>query len=94
MRAFNELVAEKGHTGLTVREIAGCATINRANFYAHFADKMSSSITSLVSSIPSVEVPRGAFMGVSALDIRRPGASGPWRPPQSRSTEPELSPTA
>ena len=37
--AFNELVAEKGHTGLTVREIAGRATINRATFYAHFADQ-------------------------------------------------------
>jgi len=39
VRAFNELVAEKGHTGLTVREIAGRATINRATFYAHFADQ-------------------------------------------------------
>jgi AcrR family transcriptional regulator len=39
VRAFNELVAEKGHAGLTVREIAGRATINRATFYAHFADQ-------------------------------------------------------
>ena len=39
VRAFNELVAEKGHTGLTVREIAARATINRATFYAHFADQ-------------------------------------------------------
>ena len=39
VRAFNELVAEKGHTGLTVSEIAGRATINRATFYAHFADQ-------------------------------------------------------
>jgi AcrR family transcriptional regulator len=39
VRAFNELVAEKGHTRLTVREIAGRATINRATFYAHFADQ-------------------------------------------------------
>jgi len=39
VRAFNDLVAEKGHTGLTVREIAGRATINRATFYAHFADQ-------------------------------------------------------
>lgn len=39
VRAFNELVAEKGHTGLTVREIAGRATINRATFYAHFVDQ-------------------------------------------------------
>jgi AcrR family transcriptional regulator len=37
VRAFNELVAEKGHTGLTVQEIAERATINRATFYAHFA---------------------------------------------------------
>jgi AcrR family transcriptional regulator len=39
VRSFNELVAEKGHTGLTVQEIAGRATINRATFYAHFADQ-------------------------------------------------------
>jgi AcrR family transcriptional regulator len=39
VRAFNELVAEKGHTGLTVQEIAGRATINRATFYAHFSDQ-------------------------------------------------------
>ena len=39
VRAFNELVAEKGHTGLTVQEIAERATINRATFYAHFSDQ-------------------------------------------------------
>ncbi|HSK99717.1 MAG TPA: TetR/AcrR family transcriptional regulator [Rubrobacteraceae bacterium] len=37
--AFNELVAEKGHAGLTVQEIAERATVNRATFYAHFADQ-------------------------------------------------------
>jgi AcrR family transcriptional regulator len=39
VRAFNELVAEKGHSGLTVQEIAERATINRATFYAHFTDQ-------------------------------------------------------
>lgn len=39
VRAFHELVAEKGHTGLTVQEIAERATVNRATFYAHFADQ-------------------------------------------------------
>jgi AcrR family transcriptional regulator len=39
VRAFNELVAQKGHTGLTVQEIAERATINRATFYAHFTDQ-------------------------------------------------------
>ncbi len=39
VRAFGELVAEKGHTGLTVQEIVERATINRATFYAHFADQ-------------------------------------------------------
>ena len=39
VRAFNQLVAEKGHTGLTVQEIAERATINRATFYAHFSDQ-------------------------------------------------------
>jgi AcrR family transcriptional regulator len=39
VRAFNDLVGEKGHTGLTVQEIAERATINRATFYAHFADQ-------------------------------------------------------
>jgi AcrR family transcriptional regulator len=39
VRAFNELLAEKGHAGLTVQEIAERATINRATFYAHFRDQ-------------------------------------------------------
>ena len=39
VRAFNELMAEKGHAGLTVQEIAERATINRATFYAHFKDQ-------------------------------------------------------
>src|SRR3712207_9556802 len=39
VKAFNELVAEKGHTGLNVQEIAERATINRATFYAHFTDQ-------------------------------------------------------
>lgn len=39
VRAFNELLAEKGHAGLTVQEIAERATINRATFYAHFKDQ-------------------------------------------------------
>ena len=39
VRAFEELVAEKGHTGLTVQEIAERATVNRATFYAHFRDQ-------------------------------------------------------
>ena len=39
VRAFNELVAERGHAGLTVQEIAEGATINRATFYAHFTDQ-------------------------------------------------------
>lgn len=39
VRAFEDLVAEKGHTGLTVQEIAERATINRATFYAHFRDQ-------------------------------------------------------
>ena len=39
VRAFNELIEEKGHSGLTVQEIAERATINRATFYAHFRDQ-------------------------------------------------------
>lgn len=39
VRAFGDLVAEKGHTGLTVREISERATVNRATFYAHFRDQ-------------------------------------------------------
>lgn len=39
MQAFSELVAEKGHTGLTVREIVERATVNRTTFYAHFTDQ-------------------------------------------------------
>lgn len=39
VRAFGELVTEKGHRGLTVQEIAERATVNRATFYAHFRDQ-------------------------------------------------------
>jgi AcrR family transcriptional regulator len=39
VRAFSELVMEKGHRGLTVQEIAERATVNRATFYAHFRDQ-------------------------------------------------------
>jgi AcrR family transcriptional regulator len=39
VRAFGELVAEKGHRGLTVQEIAERATVNRNTFYAHFRDQ-------------------------------------------------------
>src|SRR3712207_497594 len=39
VRAFSELVMEKGHRGLTVQEIAERAMVNRATFYAHFRDQ-------------------------------------------------------
>ena len=39
VRAFEELVMEKGHRGLTVQEIAERATVNRATFYDHFRDQ-------------------------------------------------------
>ena len=39
VRAFNELLEEKGHSGLTVQEITDRAAINRATFYAHFRDQ-------------------------------------------------------
>jgi AcrR family transcriptional regulator len=39
VRAFNELLEEKGHSGLTVQEITERAAINRATFYAHFRDQ-------------------------------------------------------
>ncbi len=39
MRAFKELLAERGHDGLTVQAIAERATVNRATFYDHFADQ-------------------------------------------------------
>jgi AcrR family transcriptional regulator len=38
VRSFDELIAEKDHTGLTVQEIAERATVNRATFYARFRD--------------------------------------------------------
>jgi AcrR family transcriptional regulator len=39
VRAFGELVMEKGHRGLTVQEITERATVNRATFYDHFHDQ-------------------------------------------------------
>jgi AcrR family transcriptional regulator len=39
LQAFTELIKEKGFESLTVQEIADRATVNRATFYAHFADK-------------------------------------------------------
>ena len=38
-RAFRELLTEKSFDGVTVRDIAERAEVNRATFYAHFEDK-------------------------------------------------------
>ncbi len=38
-QAFAELIKEKGFQNLSVQDITGHAGINRATFYAHFADK-------------------------------------------------------
>lgn len=37
--AFTSLLREKGFEAITVKDIAGRATVNRATFYAHFIDK-------------------------------------------------------
>ncbi len=39
IQAFNDLVTDQGFQGLGVQEITDRAGINRATFYAHFADK-------------------------------------------------------
>ena len=39
LTAFEELLPEKGFQSLTVQDITDKAEINRATFYAHFADK-------------------------------------------------------
>ena len=39
LQAFDALLVEKGFHALSVQAIAGRAGINRATFYAHFADK-------------------------------------------------------
>lgn len=39
LNAFDELLPEKGFQSLTVQDITDKAEINRATFYAHFADK-------------------------------------------------------
>jgi len=39
LAAFDEIVPEKGFQSLTVQDITDKAEINRATFYAHFADK-------------------------------------------------------
>ena len=39
LAAFEELLPEKGFQSLTVQDITDKAEINRATFYAHFADK-------------------------------------------------------
>lgn len=38
-RAFEDLLAEKGFNALTVQDITERAEVNRATFYAHYADK-------------------------------------------------------
>ena len=38
-QSFDELLAEKGFSSLSVQDITGRAGINRATFYAHFPDK-------------------------------------------------------
>lgn len=39
LRGLQELMAEKSFQAITVQDIAGRATVNRATFYAHFPDK-------------------------------------------------------
>jgi len=39
LRAFSELLAEKGFEAITVQDITQRAEVNRATFYAHFPDK-------------------------------------------------------
>jgi len=39
MNGFNELLTEKNFQSITVSDITSRASINRATFYAHFADK-------------------------------------------------------
>ncbi len=39
LRAFEELLNEKGFAEITIQDIAERAEINRATFYAHFPDK-------------------------------------------------------
>jgi AcrR family transcriptional regulator len=38
-QAFIELMNEKGFQDMTIQDITGRATVNRATFYAHFEDK-------------------------------------------------------
>jgi AcrR family transcriptional regulator len=39
VRAFVDLLDERGFKAISVQEVAQRATVNRATFYAHFADK-------------------------------------------------------
>ncbi len=39
LAAFSELLPEKGFGGITVNDVTEKAGVNRATFYAHFADK-------------------------------------------------------
>ncbi len=64
VQAFLELLSERGFRAITVQDIAGRATVNRATFYAHFADKYA-----LMDSFV-----REHFQGVLAQAL--PAASG------------------
>lgn len=39
MKAFRDLLQNKGFDAITIKDIAQIATINRATFYAHYEDK-------------------------------------------------------
>ena len=71
-QAFMELFEEKGFASISIQDITERATVNRATFYAHFADKyalLDSIIRGQFQAVVASKLPPSPNWGVGSLRL-------------------------
>jgi AcrR family transcriptional regulator len=71
-QAFLDLFQEKGFASISIQDIAERATVNRATFYAHFADKyelLDSIIREQFQQVVASKLPSSPDWGVRSLRL-------------------------